>query len=99
FATPEAAAKECDVPADKIVQIAREIAAAGSRFAAHVWRNAAAGNRGGWQVARCLMLLSALVGAVGTPGGTNPNSRDKFVPPSFLKPPPQNVWSELLYPR
>ncbi len=97
--TPQAAQKECDVPAEKIVVIAREIAAAGSRFAAHVWRNAAAGNLGGWQVSRCLMLISALVGAVGTPGGTNPNTRDKFVPPPFLKPPPQNVWSELLYPR
>jgi anaerobic selenocysteine-containing dehydrogenase len=99
FATPEAAARECDVPAETITQIAREIAAAGSGFAAHVWRNAAAGNLGGWQVSRCLMLISALVGAIGTPGGTNPNSRDKFVPPPFLKPPPQNVWSELLYPR
>ncbi|MBL8760460.1 MAG: molybdopterin-dependent oxidoreductase [Phycisphaerae bacterium] len=99
FATPEAAAKECDVPADTIVKVAREIAAAGSRFAAHVWRNAAAGNLGGWQVARSLMLISALVGAIGTPGGTNPNTRDKFVPPPFLKPPAQNVWNELLYPR
>ena len=97
--TPEAAAKECDVAADKIVAVAREIGAAGSRFAAHVWRNAAAGNLGGWQVSRCLMFLSVLVGAVGTPGGTNPNTRDKFVPPPFLKPPPQQVWSELLYPR
>lgn len=99
FATPEAAAKECDVPAETIVRVAREIGAAGSRFAAHVWRNAAAGNLGGWQVARCLMLISALVGAVGTPGGTNPNTRDKFVPPPFLKPPAQSVWNELLYPR
>src|SRR4051812_12157872 len=82
-ARTEAAAREGAVPAEKIVQIAREIAAAGSAFAAHVWRNAAAGNQGGWQVARCLMFISALVGAVGTPGGTNPNSRDKFVPPPF----------------
>lgn len=99
YATPEAAAKECDVSAETIVKVSREIAAAGSRFAAHVWRNAAAGNLGGWQVSRCLMFLSALVGAVGTPGGTNPNTRDKFVPPPFLKPPAQNVWNELLYPR
>ncbi len=99
YASPEAAAKECGVPAEQIVAVAREIGRAGSRFAAHVWRNAAAGNLGGWQVARCLMFLSVLVGAVGTPGGTNPNTRDKFVPPPFMKPPPQNVWSELLYPR
>lgn len=99
FATPEAAARECGVSADTIVAVAREIGRAGPAFAAHVWRNAAAGNLGGWQVARCLMFLSALVGAIGTPGGTNPNTRDKFVPAPFLKPPPQNVWSELLYPR
>jgi anaerobic selenocysteine-containing dehydrogenase len=99
FATPEAAAKECGVPAEKIIAVAREIGAAGSRFAAHVWRNAAAGNLGGWQVSRCLMFLSVLVGAVGSPGGTNPNTRDKFVPPPFMKPPAQSVWSELLYPR
>jgi anaerobic selenocysteine-containing dehydrogenase len=98
-ATPEAAERECGVAKEKIVEIARAIAAAGSAFAAHVWRNAASGNLGGWQVARCLMFLSALVGAVGTPGGTNPNTRDKFVPPPFLKPGPQGVWSELLYPR
>jgi anaerobic selenocysteine-containing dehydrogenase len=99
WATPQAAEQECGVAAEKIVTVARLIGAAGSRFAAHVWRNAAAGNLGGWQVSRCLMFLSALVGAVGTPGGTNLNTRDKFVPPPFLKPPPQNVWSELLYPR
>jgi anaerobic selenocysteine-containing dehydrogenase len=27
------------------------------------------------------------------------NVQDKFVPPPFLKPPPQSVWNELLYPR
>ncbi|MBX3377112.1 MAG: molybdopterin-dependent oxidoreductase [Phycisphaeraceae bacterium] len=97
--TPQAAEAECGVPAEKIVTIARLIGEAGPRFATHVWRNAAAGNLGGWQVSRCLMFLSALVGAIGTPGGTNPNTRDKFVPPPFIKPPPQNVWSELLYPR
>lgn len=99
FATPDAAARECGVPADKIIAVAREIGSAGPAFAAHVWRNAAAGNLGGWQVSRCLMFLSVLVGAVGSPGGTNPNTRDKFVPPPFIKPAPQNVWSELLYPR
>jgi anaerobic selenocysteine-containing dehydrogenase len=79
--TPQAAEEECGVPAEKIIMIARLIGDAGSRFATHVWRNAAAGNLGGWQVSRCLMFLSALVGAVGSPGGTNPNTRDKFVPP------------------
>ena len=98
-ATPEAAESECGVSAAIIETVAREIGAAGSAFATHVWRNAAAGNLGGWQVARCLELLVVLVGAVGTPGGTNLNTQDKFVPPPFLKPEPQKVWNELLYPR
>ena len=80
------------MPAATIEAVAREIGAAGSAFATHVWRNAAAGNLGGWQVARCLELLVVLVGAVGTPGGTNLNTQDKFVPPPFLKPGPQKVW-------
>ncbi len=90
---------ETGVAQDRIVAVAREIGAAGSAFASHIWRNAAAGNLGGWQVARSLQLLTTLVGAVGTPGGTNLNSRDKFVPAPFLKPPPQDTWNELLYPR
>ncbi|MBT8484713.1 MAG: molybdopterin-dependent oxidoreductase [Phycisphaerales bacterium] len=97
--TPEAAAAECRVDADTLREVAREIGRTGGAFATHVWRNAAAGNLGGWQVARCLQFLVVLVGGVGAVGGTNPNSRNKFVPPPFLKPPPQNVWSELLYPR
>ncbi|MFN0008642.1 MAG: molybdopterin-dependent oxidoreductase [Planctomycetota bacterium] len=97
--TPEAAEKECGVAKETIVEIAREIGRAGSAFATHVWRNAASGNRGGWEVARALEFLCVLVGSVGAKGGTNLNSQDKFVPPPFLKPPPQSVWSELLYPR
>ncbi|MBK7877039.1 MAG: molybdopterin-dependent oxidoreductase [Planctomycetes bacterium] len=96
--TPEAAEKECGVAKETIVAVAREIGKAGSAFASHVWRNAASGNLGGWQVARCLQFVGVLVGAVGTPGGTNLNVQNKFVPPPFLKPPPQNVWSELLFP-
>ncbi len=97
--TPELAEEECGVAADVIVAVAREIGKAGSAFSSHVWRNTASGNLGGWQVARALQFLTVLVGAVGTPGGTNLNTQNKFVPPPFLKPPPQNVWSELLYPR
>ncbi len=97
--TPEAAEKECGVAVETILAVAREIGAAKSAFASHVWRNAASGNLGGWQVARCLEFLCVLVGSIGTPGGTNLNSQTKFVPPPFLKPPPQNAWSELLYPR
>lgn len=96
--TPEAAEQECGVEAETIRTIAREIGAAGSALATHVWRNAAAGNLGGWQVARCLQFIVVLMGAVNTVGGTHLNTNNKFVPPPFLKPPPQNVWSELLYP-
>lgn len=97
--TPAAAAAECDVREDTIVEVAREIGKAGSAFASHVWRNSAAGNLGGWQVSRCLQLLTVLVGAVGAKGGTNLNTRDKFVAAPFLSPPHQQVWNELLYPR
>ncbi len=96
--TPEAAAQECGVDANSIREIARAIGEAGSALASHVWRNAAAGNEGGWQVSRCLEFLVVLMGAVGAEGGTNLNSDNKIVPPTFLKPPPQNVWSEMLYP-
>ena len=82
-----------------LVQVAHEIARAGSAFAAHVWRNAAAGNLGGWQVARALQFLSVLVGAVGTPGGTAPNATNKFIPAPPLMPPPAKVWNEMLLPK
>ena len=96
--TPQAAEQECGVKADTIIEVAREIGNAGSAFATHVWRNSASGNEGGWQVARCLEFLVVLVGGVGVKGGTNLNSQDKFVPAPFLKPNPQEVWNELLYP-
>ena len=96
--TPEYAEQESGVPAATIVQLAREIGAAGSRFASHAWRGAASGNLGGWQAVRALMLLHALTGSVGTPGGVSPNTWDKFVPKPFKVPPPQQRWNELLYP-
>ncbi len=96
--TPEYAEKESGLPARVIVQIAREIGAAGSRFASHAWRGVASGNSGGWQAVRALMLLHALTGSVGTPGGVSPNAWDKFVPRPFSTPPPQRRWNELLYP-
>ena len=98
YATPEAAENECGVDAELIRTIAREIGAAGSALATHIWRSAASGNLGGWQIARCLQLLVVLTGAVGTKGGTGLNSDSKFVPAPFLKPPPQDIWNELLYP-
>ncbi|MCY3001918.1 MAG: molybdopterin-dependent oxidoreductase [Planctomycetota bacterium] len=99
YATPDKAAAECGVEAKTIVEVARAIGAAKRAFASHVWRNAASGNEGGWQVARCLQFVGVLVGSVGAKGGTNMNVQDKFVPAPFIKPPPQQVWNELLYPR
>jgi anaerobic selenocysteine-containing dehydrogenase len=96
--TPEFAAKEAGIDAKVIVQVAREIARAGSAFSAHVWRNTAAGNLGGWQVARALQFLVVLAGAVGTVGGTAPNAANKYIPAPPLMPPPAKVWNELLIP-
>ncbi|MBI2359811.1 MAG: molybdopterin-dependent oxidoreductase [Deltaproteobacteria bacterium] len=97
--TPEFAARECGVPAATIVEIAREIGRAGPALATHVWRSAAAGNLGGWQVARALEFLVVLAGAVATPGGTAPSGFHKFIPAPPLMPPPAKVWNELLLPR
>jgi len=97
--TPEFAEAESGVPAATIVEVARQIAAAGPAFAAHVWRGTASGNLGGWQVARALQLLSVLVGAVGTPGGTSPASWNKYAPKLFAEPPAQRFWNDLLFPR
>jgi anaerobic selenocysteine-containing dehydrogenase len=97
--TPEYAAQECGVEAETIVEIAREIARAGPRFASHVWRSAASGNLGGWQVARALYFLNALTGSIGAEGGVSPNVWNKFVAAPFSKPAPQKVWNETLWPR
>jgi anaerobic selenocysteine-containing dehydrogenase len=97
--TPEFAERESGVPAALILDVAREVARAGSALSTHVWRNAAAGNLGGWQVARALELLVVLMGAVAMPGGTAPSFWNKAVPAPPLMPPPAKVWSELLYPR
>ena len=77
------------------MQIAHEVARAGAAFAAHVWRSRHRQYRrlaGGARAA----FLSALVGSVGTPGGTAPNAWDKFFPAAPM-PPPQS-WNELLFP-
>jgi anaerobic selenocysteine-containing dehydrogenase len=97
--TPEFAAKEAGVDSQVLVEVAHEIARAGSAFSAHVWRNAAAGNLGGWQVARALQFLAVLVGAVGTPGGTAPNAANKYIPAPPLMPSPSKVWNEMLLPK
>jgi anaerobic selenocysteine-containing dehydrogenase len=97
--TPEFAAHESGAAPNTIVLVAREIGRAGHAFAAHVWRNAAAGNLGGWQVARTLEFLSVLVGAIATPGGTAPAAANKFIPAPPMMPPPPRIWNEIMWPR
>jgi anaerobic selenocysteine-containing dehydrogenase len=96
--TLEFAAEETGVAADRIEAVALEIARAGHRFASHTWRSAGSGNLGGWQVARTLWFLHILTGAVGTEGGTSPNSWDKFNPAHWNMPPPHSRWNEMLWP-
>lgn len=97
--TPDFAAKECGIPAGTVVKIAREIAAAGTRFCSHTWRGAASAHRGGWQVSRCLFLLHALTGSVGTEGGCSLAGWHKYKASLINVPPPQNHWNELHWPR
>jgi len=96
---PERVARETGLEAARIVALARDIAAAGSRFSAHVWRAAAAANLGGWLTARNLFFLNVLTGSVGTEGGTLPNLSAKFVPHPPVEPPPVRVWNDLTWPR
>ena len=97
--TPEFAEQESGVKASTIIEIAREIGKAGERFASHNWRAAGAANLGGWCVARCLHFLTVLTGAVGTKGGTSPNSWNKFSPTQPNAPKPHKVWNELHFPK
>ena len=96
--TLEWAEAETDVPACEIQAVAEDIAAAGAAFAAHVWRNAAAGHLGGWMSARCLFFLNVLTGSVGTPGGVIPNSWTKFVPQPHTHPDHIKAWNTVLWP-
>lgn len=96
--TPEFAAQESGANAEMIVEIARKIGAAGTRFSSHNWRSAGSGNLGGWAVARCLHFLNVLTGSVGTVGGTSPSAWNKFKPKGFSAPPAQKFWNELHFP-
>jgi anaerobic selenocysteine-containing dehydrogenase len=96
--TFEFAAAESGVDAETLSQVGEAVAHAGHRFAAHTWRAAAASNLGGWQVSRTLFLISALLGAVATEGGTFPNAWNKFVPRPIHEPPHPTSWNELTYP-
>ncbi|HEX5708749.1 MAG TPA: molybdopterin-dependent oxidoreductase, partial [Pyrinomonadaceae bacterium] len=97
--TFEFAASESGVDAATIEEIAKTVAGAGTRLSTHNWRSAAAGNSGGWQVARTIFLLNALMGAVATEGGVYPNAWNKFVPKPIHTPPHPRVWNEMTWPR
>ncbi len=97
--TPEFAESETGIPARRIEEVAREIGRSGGALSSHVWRNAAAGNLHGWEVARALELVVVLMGAVAVPGGTAPGAWNKTAPAPPMMPPPAKVWSELLLPR
>lgn len=97
--TFERAAEAADVPVEQIAELAEMVASAGTRLATHTWRSAAAGNLGGWQIARSLFFLNVLTGSVGTEGGTHPNGWDKFIPHFPEMPPPNDSWSETLWPQ
>ncbi|MFN0058127.1 MAG: molybdopterin-dependent oxidoreductase [Planctomycetota bacterium] len=97
--TPESAAAECGVSASAIRELADELAHAGPRVAAHIWRGAATGNEYGWQVARALALLTVLAGAVGVRGGTSPHAWNKYKPHFWTTTPPPAEWNELQWPR
>jgi anaerobic selenocysteine-containing dehydrogenase len=96
--TFEEAAAEAEVPVERLAEAAQIIADAGDRLAAHTWRAATMGNRGGWQVARATFLLNVLTGSVGTEGGTALNSWNKFVPKAHSQPEPLTSWNELHMP-
>jgi anaerobic selenocysteine-containing dehydrogenase len=92
------AESETGIPAATIEQVAEVVASAGTRLSTHTWRSATAGNLGGWQVARCLFLLNALSGSIGTEGGTFPNAWNKFVPRPMHMPPHPPKWNDLTWP-
>ena len=96
--TFEFAAAESGIAAATLRETAEVVARAGTRLATHNWRSAGAGNLGGWQVARCLFLLNALLGAVATEGGTYPNAWNKFVPRPIRLPRHPQSWNERNWP-
>lgn len=97
--TFEFAALEARVDAAQIEAIAKVVATAGTRLSTHNWRSASSGNRGGWQVARTLFMLNALMGAIATEGGVFPNAWNKFVPRPIYTPPHPRMWNETTWPK
>ncbi len=97
--TFEFAAEESGLEAEVLAEVASTVAAAGTRLSTYTWRSATSGNEGGWQVARTLFLLNALLGAVGTEGGLYPNAWNKFVPKPIRLPRHPEHWNELTWPQ
>ena len=96
--TFEYAAEEAQIPVEQVEELAKLVATAEGRLAAHVWRAATAGNLGGWMVARALFFLTVLTGSVGTVGGTSPNGWNKFIPHGPNMPSGHDLWNEKLWP-
>jgi anaerobic selenocysteine-containing dehydrogenase len=92
------AAAESGVDVATLEAVAADVAGAGTRLSTHNWRSAAAGNEGGWQVARTLFLLNALLGAVAVPGGFYPNGWNKVSPKTPVNPARPAVWNDLHLP-
>jgi anaerobic selenocysteine-containing dehydrogenase len=98
--TFEFASAESGIDARTLRDVAEVIAGAGTRLATYNWRSAGSGNLGGWQVARTMIFLCALQGALATEGGTFPNSWNKFVPrPPRLPHQHPKQWSEVEWPK
>ena len=97
--TFEYAAAESGISVARLRRMADIVAGAGTRLSTHNWRSASAGNLGGWQVARSLFMLNALLGAVAVPGATYPNAWNKFVPRPIHPPQHPKHWNELTWPR
>jgi anaerobic selenocysteine-containing dehydrogenase len=97
--TPEFAEEESGVEAQSIIDVARQIGRAGSRFSSMNWRSASSGNLGGWQIARCLQFLNVLTGSLGTKGGSLPSSWNKYSPKMPNPAPPHKFWNELHFPK
>ncbi|MQA81900.1 MAG: molybdopterin-dependent oxidoreductase [Streptosporangiales bacterium] len=92
------AAEEAQVPVERLEELAELVADSDHRLASHIWRSAAAGNLGGWQVARALWFVLGLTGSIGTEGGTSPNGWNKFIPHGPLMPEAHDHWNELAWP-
>ncbi len=97
--TPAFVEEECGVSQRQVVEVARLIGEAGSRFCSHTWRGAASAHLGGWETARCLTLLHMLTGSFGTRGGTSPSAWHKYKANLINPPPPTDQWNELHWPK